>query len=56
MYTDLDAGEYAVRIGQGTALATNPFILAPNTAGTDTMRSSDEITFQAVRIGMNVAF
>jgi outer membrane immunogenic protein len=45
-----------VRVGQGTAPATNPFILAPNTAGTDMMRSNDDLELHALRIGMNVRF
>lgn len=56
MYTTLDAGEYVVRAGPGTALPTNPFILPPNTAGTDITRSNDKFDSHAVRVGMNVRF
>ncbi|MFN3669664.1 MAG: outer membrane protein [Brevundimonas sp.] len=56
LYTDLDIGEYVVRAGPGTAGPTNPFILPPNTAGTDLARSSDTMQFHAVKLGMNVRF
>lgn len=57
MYTALDTGEYVVRAGNnGFTPATNPFILAPNTAGTDITRSGDQFRMHAFRIGMNVQF
>ncbi|WP_439470428.1 outer membrane protein [Brevundimonas sp.] len=57
LYTSLTPGDYVVRAGNtGTTPATNPFILAPNTTGTDIMRSNDEMELHAVRIGMNVRF
>ncbi len=57
MYTSLDAGDYVIRAGNtGTTPATNPFILAPNTGGTDITRSADEFRTHAFRIGMNVQF
>ncbi|MDQ8027637.1 MAG: outer membrane beta-barrel protein [Brevundimonas sp.] len=57
LYTSLNTGDYVVRAGNnGTTPATNPFILAPNTAGTDIARSSDEMELHAFRIGMNVRF
>ncbi|KQY89722.1 outer membrane protein [Brevundimonas sp. Root1423] len=56
LYSNLQPGDYVVRVGQGTAPATNPFILAPNTAGTDMMRSNDDLELHALRIGMNVRF
>ena len=34
LFTNLQPGDYVVRVGPGTAGPTNPFILAPNTAGT----------------------
>lgn len=57
MYTALDTGDYVIRVGNnGTTPATNPFILAPNTAGTDMTRSGDQFRMHAFRIGMNVQF
>ncbi len=57
MYTALDTGEYVVRAGNnGTTPTTNPFILAPNTGGTDITRNGDQFRMHAFRIGMNVQF
>ena len=58
LYTKLEnGGDYAVRAGNnGTTPGTNPFILAPNTAGTDIARSEGDFKTHAVRIGMNVRF
>ena len=56
LYNDLETGDYVVRAGPGTAGPTNPFILPPNTAGTDITRSSSTFNFHAFRIGMNVRF
>ncbi|WP_125255327.1 outer membrane protein [Brevundimonas fluminis] len=56
LYTDLEAGDYVVRAGPGTAPATNPFILPPNTAGTDISRSNPDFKTHEFRLGMNVRF
>lgn len=56
IYTSLEPSEYVVRVGAGTAPATNPFILPPNTAGTDMIRSNGRFGLHAVRIGMNYRF
>ncbi|MBX9574452.1 MAG: outer membrane beta-barrel protein [Caulobacteraceae bacterium] len=56
LYTDLEAGDYVVRAGPGTAGPTNPFILAPNTAGTDITRSNEDFKFHAFRLGFNVRY
>lgn len=56
LYSNLQPGDYVVRAGPGTAGPTNPFILAPNTAGTDITRSNDGLELHALRIGMNVRF
>lgn len=57
LYTSLDADEpFVVRVSQGAAPATNPFILPPNTTGTDMIRSSDEFKTHAFRIGMAYRF
>lgn len=41
--------DYRVRVGAGTAPATNPFILAPNTTGTDLKRSDQVFRWQSIR-------
>lgn len=56
IYTSLEPGDYTVRVGQGTAPASNPFILAPNTAGTDIIRSNGRFGLHDVRIGLNYRF
>ncbi len=56
LYTSLEAPDYVIRVGQGTAPATNPFVLAPNTTGTDMMRSNGRFGLHAVNIGMNYRF
>lgn len=57
LYTNLTPGDYVVRAGNtGTTPVGNPFILAPNTTGTDIARSNDEMELHAFRIGMNVRF
>ena len=56
LYTSLEADDYTIRVGPGTAPATNPFILPPNTAGTDIQRSNENFDLHAVRIGMNYRF
>lgn len=57
IYSNLTPGDYVVRVGNtGTTPATNPFILPPNTVGTDMTRSNDEMELHHLRIGMNVRF
>ena len=56
LYSDLDTGDFTVRFARGGQPATNPFILPPNTAGTDVTRSGDAFRTHAFRIGMNVRF
>lgn len=56
IYTDLDVDPYVVRAGPGTAGPTNPFILPPNTAGTDISRNGDSVRMHSFRLGMNVRF
>jgi len=56
LYTSLEPDPYVVRVGPGTAPPANPFILPPNTAGTDLRRSNDNYDIHAFRIGMNVSF
>jgi outer membrane immunogenic protein len=57
LYTSLDGDGQVVRAGNtGTTPATNPFILAPNTTGTDIGTNFDSYDTHAFRIGMNVRF
>ena len=41
--------DYRVRASAGSAPATNPFILAPNTSGTDFARSDDKFRWHSLR-------
>ncbi|RZJ05568.1 MAG: porin family protein [Brevundimonas sp.] len=56
LYTSLEPDDYTIRVGRGTAPATNPFVLPPNTAGTDIQRSNENFDLHAVRVGMNYRF
>ena len=56
LYTSLEAPDFVVRVGQGSAPATNPFILPPNTTGTDMIRSNGRFGLHAFNIGMNYRF
>ncbi len=56
IYSQLEPGEFEVRFGPGVAPFFNPFILPPNAAGTDVIRSNDEFNDRSVRIGMNYRF
>jgi len=56
IYTSLEASDFNIRVGQGIAAATNPFVLAPNTTGTDIQRSNGRFGLHAFRIGMNYRF
>ncbi|MDO7842583.1 outer membrane protein [Sphingomonas immobilis] len=49
LYNQYQDGDYRVRVGAGTAPATNPFILPPNTTGTDFRRSDDKFRWHSVR-------
>lgn len=55
LYRSIDAGDYVVRAGPGTAPLTNPFrIVNPN--GTDFSRSGDRFTAHAVQASFNYRF
>jgi outer membrane immunogenic protein len=56
LHTSLDTEDHVIRVERGAAMATNPFVLAPNTSGTDMIRSSDSFEFNAIRIGLNLRF
>ena len=45
-----------VRVTQGTAPATNPFVLAPNTTGTDIARNDDQFGWNSIRGVVNFRF
>ena len=55
LYRSVDAGDYVVRAGPGTAGLTNPFrIVNPN--GTDFSRSGDRFTSHAVQLTASYRF
>lgn len=56
LYASLDAGDHVIRVGPGSAPATNPFILAPNTTGTDMIRSNSKFGVHAFNLGVNYRF
>jgi outer membrane immunogenic protein len=49
LYNQYKDDNYVVRASAGTAPPTNPFILAPNTTGTDFQRSDDKFRWHSVR-------
>jgi len=55
LYQSVDAGDYVVRAGPGTAGLTNPFRIV-NANGTDFMRSSDRFTSHNVSLTANFRF
>lgn len=55
LYTNLKDEGYVVRVGPGTAMATNPFLLVDPT-GTDTRRSEDNFGNHSVRVSLNYRF
>ncbi len=56
IYTSLEAPDFNIRVGRGIAAANNPFVLTPNTTGTDITRSNGRFGLHALRIGMNYRF
>ena len=56
LYTSLEAPDFDIRVGRGVAAANNPFVLTPDTTGTDIRRSNGRFGLHAVRIGMNYRF
>lgn len=49
LYNQYKDDKYVVRATAGTAPVTNPFILAPNTTGTDFQRSDNKFRWHSVR-------
>lgn len=56
MYHDYNDDDYRVSVGQGTAPATNPFVLAPNTTGTDIRRSDTQFRWHSIRATVGFHF
>lgn len=56
IYTSLEAPDFNIRVGRGVAAANNPFVLTPNTTGTDITRSNGRFGLHGLRIGMNYRF
>ncbi|MBI0476436.1 porin family protein [Sphingomonas sp. MA1305] len=49
MYHRYNDNDFRVRVTQGSAAATNPFVLTPNTAGTDIIRSDNIFRWHSMR-------
>lgn len=49
MFHRYNDDDFRVRVTQGTAPATNPFVLTPNTAGTDIRRSDNIFRWHSLR-------
>ncbi|MEG8021676.1 outer membrane protein [Sphingomonas aerolata] len=49
MFHQYQDDDFRVRVTQGTQPATNPFVLAPNTTGTDFRRSDDKFRWHSLR-------
>lgn len=56
MYNQLNHDDYVVRAGAGTAAPTNPFILPPNTVGTDLVRSDPVFRWHSMRVHAGYRF
>ena len=48
-YHDYKDKDYKILVGRGTALANNPFVLAPNTTGTVLRRQDDNFRWHSLR-------
>jgi outer membrane immunogenic protein len=55
LYTNLNDDDYSVRVGPGTAMATNPFLLV-NSSGTDIRRSDDKFQYHSIRATASFRF
>jgi len=55
LYTSLKDDDYGVRVGPGTAPATNPFLLV-NPTGTDIIRSDEKFRFHSIRATASFRF
>jgi outer membrane immunogenic protein len=55
LYTNLNDKDNVVRVGPGTAPATNPFLLV-NSSGTDIQRSDDKFRYHSIRATASFRF
>jgi outer membrane immunogenic protein len=55
-YHDYKDKDYEVLVTRGSALETNPFVLAPNTAGTTIRRSDDNFRWHSMRATVGFHF
>lgn len=55
IYTDLEVDPHVVRVGPGSAPATNPFLLT-NATGTDNIRSGDSFELHSFRVTAGFRF
>ncbi|HEX8301389.1 outer membrane protein [Sphingomonas sp.] len=55
LYTRYDDDDYRVRVGAGTALPNNPFLLA-GAGGTDFRRSASQFDFHGIRTTLSFGF
>lgn len=55
LYTDLDVDPHVVRVGPGTAPATNPFLLV-NPTGTDMRRTDNNLELHSLRLTAAMRF
>lgn len=56
LFTQYANDDYRVSVGRGSAGATNPFVLAPNTTGTDLRRSDEKFGWHSLRVTANYRF
>jgi len=56
MYHQYQDDDYRVLVTRGNAAATNPFVLAPNTAGTAFRRSDDQFRWHSMRVTAGFRF
>lgn len=56
MFNQVNDDDYRVRVTQGAAPATNPFVLAPNTTGTDLARSDARFKWHSFRVTAGYRF
>ncbi|MGY2735300.1 outer membrane protein [Sphingomonas sp. UYP23] len=56
LYNQYNDKDYRVRVTRGAAPATNPFVLAPNTTGTDFRRNDPKFRWSSVRATANFRF
>jgi outer membrane immunogenic protein len=55
LFTSLKDDDYGVRVGPGTAPATNPFLLV-NSTGTDIIRSDEKFRYHSIRATASFRF